>query len=248
MIFTRVATTSIRPLTAFSSLAIRQCCSCRQFSTRLWLSTNVTDEAKNVAAGSEVRPINKKKITKKFIKFIDTAKHPVTAMPLELQGSMQRHLQILKNASEPIENTVHVPKRVNKWALPQLKVLKPGEIDEQVPKLQAKLPENWRDIPDLPKWRREKYETIEKLEHQAWRPRKRVPPSSRAWIREFKDNNPTVPIEELAAMFGTSHMAIKRILKSNYVPQSSSEYDQIMKRWNNRKERIINTWKNIGRR
>ena len=82
----------------------------------------------------------------------------------------------------------------------------------------------------------------EKLNGEAWNPRKRLSPDTMEGIRHLHQSQPdkfNTPV--LAEHFQVSTEAIRRILKSKWRP-SDDEYESRMQRWDKRGERI---WSNL---
>jgi hypothetical protein len=95
---------------------------------------------------------------------------------------------------------------------------------------------------ERPSWQLQKAALKEKLNGEAWNPRKKLSPDTMEGIRHLHETQPTkftTPI--LADHFKVSPEAIRRILKSKWKP-SDEEYDARMERWNKRGERI---WTNL---
>jgi hypothetical protein len=95
---------------------------------------------------------------------------------------------------------------------------------------------------ERPSWQAQKAALKEKLNGEAWNPRKKLSPDTMEGIRHLHSTQPmkfTTPI--LAEHFKVSPEAIRRILKSKWRP-SDEEYEARMARWNKRGERI---WTNL---
>jgi hypothetical protein len=95
---------------------------------------------------------------------------------------------------------------------------------------------------ERPAWQKQKEALREKLNGEAWSPRKKLSPDTMEGIRHLNETQPdkfTTPI--LAEHFKVSPEAIRRILKSKWQP-SDVEYEERMERWNKRGERI---WTNL---
>ncbi|KAG2172270.1 hypothetical protein INT43_004811 [Umbelopsis isabellina] len=82
------------------------------------------------------------------------------------------------------------------------------------------VPQNWRKDKSLPQFVRHKYAMKEKLEGKPWQPRNRV---SREVMNEMKRLSEMDPekwnAKTLAVEFKKSPEAIRRILKSRYIPK-----------------------------
>ncbi|KAH7090578.1 required for respiratory growth protein 9, mitochondrial [Paraphoma chrysanthemicola] len=95
---------------------------------------------------------------------------------------------------------------------------------------------------ERPSWQAHKAALKEKLNGEAWNPRKKLSPDTMEGIRHLHSTQPdkfTTPI--LAEHFKVSPEAIRRILKSKWRP-SDEESEARMQRWNKRGERI---WTNL---
>jgi hypothetical protein len=95
---------------------------------------------------------------------------------------------------------------------------------------------------ERPAWQAHKAALKEKLNGEAWNPRKKLSPDTMEGIRHLHSTQPdkfTTPV--LAQHFKVSPEAIRRILKSKWQP-SDEEYEARMERWNKRGERI---WTNL---
>ncbi|KNG44988.1 mitochondrion organization and biogenesis protein [Stemphylium lycopersici] len=95
---------------------------------------------------------------------------------------------------------------------------------------------------ERPAWAVQKEALKEKLNGEAWNPRKKLSPDTMEGIRHLHSTQPdkfTTPV--LSQHFKVSPEAIRRILKSKWQP-SDEEYEERMERWNKRGERI---WENL---
>jgi len=95
---------------------------------------------------------------------------------------------------------------------------------------------------ERPAWQAHKAALKEKLNGEAWNPRKKLSPDTMDGIRHLNSTQPekfTTPV--LAQHFKVSPEAIRRILKSKWQP-SDAEYEARMERWSKRGERI---WTNL---
>jgi hypothetical protein len=96
--------------------------------------------------------------------------------------------------------------------------------------------------PQRPAWMAAKAAMKEKLNGEAWNPRKKLSPDTMEGIRHLHQSQPdkfTTPV--LAEHFQVSTEAIRRILKSTWQP-TDNEYESRMQRWDKRGERI---WSNL---
>ncbi|KAI8934845.1 hypothetical protein NX059_008524 [Plenodomus lindquistii] len=96
--------------------------------------------------------------------------------------------------------------------------------------------------PPKPDWRTQKAALKAKLNGEAWNPRKKLSPDTMEGIRHLHATQPskfTTPV--LAEHFKVSPEAIRRILKGKWRP-NDEEYEDRMRRWDKRGERI---WSNL---
>ncbi|KAH9864883.1 hypothetical protein IAQ61_008828 [Plenodomus lingam] len=96
--------------------------------------------------------------------------------------------------------------------------------------------------PRKPDWRAQKAALKAKLNGEAWNPRKKLSPDTMEGIRHLNATQPsrfTTPV--LAEHFKVSSEAIRRILKGKWRP-NDEEYEDRMRRWDKRGERI---WSNL---
>ncbi|KAF2850946.1 hypothetical protein T440DRAFT_449526 [Plenodomus tracheiphilus IPT5] len=96
--------------------------------------------------------------------------------------------------------------------------------------------------PQPPDWRAQKAALKAKLNGEAWNPRKKLSPDTMEGIRHLNATQPskfTTPV--LAEHFKVSPEAIRRILKGKWRP-NDEEYEDRMRRWDKRGERI---WSNL---
>jgi hypothetical protein len=96
--------------------------------------------------------------------------------------------------------------------------------------------------PERPSWQIQKAALKEKLNGEAWNPRKKLSPDTMEGIRHLHSTQPerfTTPV--LSEHFKVSPEAIRRILKSKWQP-SDEEHEERMQRWDKRGERI---WSNL---
>jgi hypothetical protein len=96
---------------------------------------------------------------------------------------------------------------------------------------------------ERPSWQAQKAALKEKLGGEAWNPRKKLSPDTMEGIRHLHRTTPdrfTTPV--LANHFEVSPEAMRRILKGKWQPSTDEEYDDRMRRWDKRGERI---WSNM---
>lgn len=87
-------------------------------------------------------------------------------------------------------------------------------------------------------WQAQKAALKAKFGGEGWRPRKRLSPDALAGIRALHDEFPEVfTTEALAAKFGISPEAVRRILKSRWTP-SAEEEEEREERWFRRGKKI----------
>jgi hypothetical protein len=95
-------------------------------------------------------------------------------------------------------------------------------------------------------WQAQKAALAAKLNAEPWSPRKRLSPDCLAGIRALHAQYPTkytTPV--LAAQFQVSPEAIRRILKSKWVPKDE-EREKRMERWERRGEKIWERLVEVG--
>ncbi|KAJ4297713.1 Required for respiratory growth protein 9 mitochondrial [Kalmusia sp. IMI 367209] len=95
---------------------------------------------------------------------------------------------------------------------------------------------------ERPSWQIEKEVSKQKLNGEAWNPRKKLSPDTMEGIRHLNKTQPdrfTTPV--LAQHFKVSPEAIKRILKSKWRPSDEEQEDRL-RRWDKRGEQI---WTNL---
>lgn len=91
-------------------------------------------------------------------------------------------------------------------------------------------------------WQIAKAALKEKLGGEAWNPRKKLSPDTMEGIRHLNQTSPDkFTTAVLAQYFKVSPDAIRRILKSKWRP-TDAEYEERLKRWDQRGERI---WSNL---
>ncbi|KAK9352273.1 hypothetical protein V1523DRAFT_414480 [Lipomyces doorenjongii] len=137
------------------------------------------------------------------------------------------------------------PDRRGRWNLPTPKYVPPGASRPK--RAELDLPSNWRKIPKLPKWKKHQLAIREKIGGAQWEPRKKLSPEARVALRAFKEEHPEIKSSEIAKFFGISGESVRRILKSKWQPLTDEEYQKFVLRWENRRERILDTWVKIGR-
>ncbi|KAK9235262.1 hypothetical protein V1525DRAFT_410478 [Lipomyces kononenkoae] len=137
------------------------------------------------------------------------------------------------------------PHRRGRWNLPTPKYDPPGTSRPTNSKLE--LPSNWRKVQNLPKWKKHQLAVKEKIGGAYWDPRKKLSPEARVALRAFKEEYPEIKSSEIAKFFGISGESVRRILKSKWQPLTDEEHQKFLSRWENRRERILDTWVKIGR-
>ncbi|KAH3672773.1 hypothetical protein WICMUC_004179 [Wickerhamomyces mucosus] len=97
----------------------------------------------------------------------------------------------------------------------------------------TKVPDNWRKIQKLPEWKRQKFALVEKFKGEKWNPNKKLSREQMNSVKILKDRMPEISTSELSQHFEVSTEAIRRILKSKWVPSDEDE-TKIMERWKRR--------------
>ena len=101
-----------------------------------------------------------------------------------------------------------------------------------------------RLFPDSEPWQVQKESLLQKLDGQAWSPRKRLSPETVEGIRTLHARDPnTYTTAFLAQEFKISPDAIRRILRSKWRPNEKEEEDR-KARWEKRGETI---WSNLAK-
>ncbi|KAK9320573.1 hypothetical protein V1517DRAFT_328936 [Lipomyces orientalis] len=150
--------------------------------------------------------------------------------------------------SESEIDFIKPPDRRGRWNLPTPQFVPPGASQaSKRTNAELNLPSNWRKIPKLPKWKKHQLAIREKIGGAQWNPRKKLSPEARVALRAFKDEHPEIKSSEIAKFFGISGESVRRILKSKWQPLTDVEYQKLLLRWQNRRERILDTWVKIGR-
>lgn len=88
-----------------------------------------------------------------------------------------------------------------------------------------------------PEWAKRKEAVKKSIKGERWNPSKKLSKTEMEGVRLIKRHNPDITSSELAAQFKVSPEAIRRILKSKWVPTEEEE-ERIQKRWKRRGERI----------
>lgn len=96
-------------------------------------------------------------------------------------------------------------------------------------------------------WRIQK-EALKKKFPEGWAPRKRLSPDALAGIKALHAQFPEeYSTEKLSQKFQVSPEAIRRILKSNWIPETGIEEDRQM-RWFERGKRVWAHWAELGKK
>jgi hypothetical protein len=107
-----------------------------------------------------------------------------------------------------------------------------------------------RANPNLPSWAVQKLALAAKFGSEGWNPRRKLSPDAMLGIRTLHQDDPTTfttPV--LAKQFKISPEAIRRILKSKWLPKAGPEKAQEMReRWAKRHDRIWDTKSELGLR
>ncbi|MCJ1448435.1 MAG: Required for respiratory growth protein 9 mitochondrial [Stictis urceolatum] len=98
----------------------------------------------------------------------------------------------------------------------------------------------------LEPWQTQKNALKKKLGGQAWLPRKRLSPDALDGIRELHAQDPArYSTAALADQFNVSPDAIRRILKSKWIPNAAEQVDR-RRRWQKRGESIWSQMAELG--
>lgn len=154
----------------------------------------------------------------------------------EIKKIKKRHespktLEDLLEVSKEKENTAQIElkeeNKVKKISKKPIDIITTG----------PKVIENWRKMESLPEWKRQKFALIEKFKGEKWDPKKKISREEMKSIRLLKETMPELNSTELAKHFQISPEAVRRILKSKWIP-SEEESDDILERWKKRGEKI----------
>ena len=88
-----------------------------------------------------------------------------------------------------------------------------------------------------PEWAKRKEAVKKNIKGERWNPSKKLSKTEMEGVRLIKRHNPDITSSELAAQFKVSPEAIRRILKSKWVPTEEEE-ERIQERWKRRGQRI----------
>lgn len=84
-----------------------------------------------------------------------------------------------------------------------------------------------------------------KLKNERWNPFSRLSPAAVATLKQLKQENPGMTVEEYAPIFKISPDALRRILKSKWMPTPEQESDR-NERWKRRGKSIWQKWEEEG--
>lgn len=104
--------------------------------------------------------------------------------------------------------------------------------------------ERWRN---LPMWAKQK-ETLKKKFPEGWRPHKRLSPDALNGIRALNQQFPEMfTTKVLSERFEVSPEAIRRILRTKWVPKAEEDLDR-QRRWHNRGVSIWKKYEELGKK
>ncbi|KAK6360335.1 Required for respiratory growth protein 9 mitochondrial [Orbilia blumenaviensis] len=98
---------------------------------------------------------------------------------------------------------------------------------------------------DTPAWKIHKDAVREKLKNSAWNPFERLSPAAVATLKQLKQENPGMTVEEYAPIFKISPDALRRILKSKWMPTAEQEAART-ERWKRRGKSVWQAWEEKG--
>ncbi|KAK6528294.1 Required for respiratory growth protein 9 mitochondrial [Arthrobotrys megalospora] len=98
---------------------------------------------------------------------------------------------------------------------------------------------------DTPEWKIHKDAVMSKLRNKTWNPFSRLSPAAVATLKQLKQENPGMTVEEYAPIFKISPDALRRILKSKWTPTPEQEADRI-ERWKRRGKNVWQEWEEKG--
>lgn len=129
----------------------------------------------------------------------------------------------------------------NNWNLPEIS--QTGEIltkEQRATEIANKVgifkdnrpnvPFNWRKNKEIPEWKRQMFSLREKFQGEPWRPKKRLSRTAMEGIRKLKAYDPNIKSGDIAKEFKVSPEAVRRILRSKWMPNEQEE-ENIQKRW-----------------
>jgi hypothetical protein len=122
------------------------------------------------------------------------------------------------------------------WTLPVIATSEP-EVSVSLSSGSPRVPNEWRQNKELPKWKRDLYARREKFHGVQWNPNRKVSRTTMDDIRKLKSEHPHVTASDLGKAFGLSPEAVRRILKSRWDP-TEGEQERIQDRWVRRGSRI----------
>ncbi|KAK6359423.1 Required for respiratory growth protein 9 mitochondrial [Orbilia brochopaga] len=99
--------------------------------------------------------------------------------------------------------------------------------------------------PGTPSWKVHKDAVKAKHGGKAWDPFARLSPAAVATLKQLREENPGMTVEEFAPIFKISPDAMRRILRSKWTPTKEEEEDR-MERWRRRGDSIWEKWVENG--
>ncbi|KAK6345488.1 Required for respiratory growth protein 9 mitochondrial [Orbilia javanica] len=98
---------------------------------------------------------------------------------------------------------------------------------------------------DTPLWKIHMDSVKTKLGGEKWNPFTRLSPAAVATLKQLKQENPGMTVEEYAPIFKISPDALRRILKSKWMPTPEQETDR-NERWKRRGKAVWQEWEEEG--
>ncbi|KAF3177211.1 Required for respiratory growth protein 9 mitochondrial [Orbilia oligospora] len=98
---------------------------------------------------------------------------------------------------------------------------------------------------DTPAWKIHMDSVKSKLKGEKWNPFGRLSPAAVATLKQLKQENPGMTVEEYAPIFKISPDALRRILKSKWMPTPEQEADR-NERWKRRGKAVWQEWEEKG--
>ncbi|KAF3284932.1 Required for respiratory growth protein 9 mitochondrial [Orbilia oligospora] len=98
---------------------------------------------------------------------------------------------------------------------------------------------------DTPTWKIHMDSVKSKLKGEKWNPFGRLSPAAVATLKQLKQENPGMTVEEYAPIFKISPDALRRILKSKWMPTPEQETDR-NERWKRRGKAVWQEWEEKG--
>ncbi|KAK6500754.1 Required for respiratory growth protein 9 mitochondrial [Arthrobotrys conoides] len=98
---------------------------------------------------------------------------------------------------------------------------------------------------NTPTWKIHMDSVKSKLKGDRWNPFGRLSPAAVATLKQLKQENPGMTVEEYAPIFKISPDALRRILKSKWMPTTEQEADR-NERWKRRGKAVWQQWEEKG--